>query len=60
MPNCEIGRGARLHKCVVDSGIIIPPGLIVGENPQFDAQRFRVSEQGVCLITQPMIDALAR
>jgi glucose-1-phosphate adenylyltransferase len=59
MPKCEIGRGARLHKCVVDSGIIIPPGLVVGENPEFDAQRFRRSEGGVCLITQPMIDRLA-
>ena len=59
MPNCEIGRGARLHRCVVDSGIIIPTGLIIGEDPILDAQRFRVTDSGICLVTQPMIERLA-
>ena len=58
MPDCMIGRGARLHKCVVDSGINIPADLVVGENPEEDAIRFRRSDNGVCLITQPMIDRL--
>jgi glucose-1-phosphate adenylyltransferase len=31
----------------------------VGEDPDLDTQRFRRSENGVCLITQPMIDRLA-
>jgi glucose-1-phosphate adenylyltransferase len=59
MPDCTVGRGARLHKCVVDSGISIPADLVVGENPEEDAIRFRRSDNGVCLITQPMIDRLA-
>ncbi len=59
MPYCEIGRGARLHKVVVDSGVKIPPGLIVGDFPEEDARRFRRSDQGVVLITQAMIDRLA-
>ncbi|WP_157219111.1 glucose-1-phosphate adenylyltransferase [Flavisphingomonas formosensis] len=58
MPDCEIGRGARLHRVVVDAGVKIPPGLIVGEYPELDAQRFRRSDKGVVLITQPMIDLL--
>lgn len=58
MPGCEVGRGARLHKCVVDSGIAIPPGLVVGEQPEEDARRFRRTKSGICLITQPMIDRL--
>ena len=58
MPNCVIGRGARLHKCVLDSGVIIPPGLIVGEHPEHDAQRFRRTDSGVTLITQYMIERL--
>ena len=37
----------------------IPAGLVVGENPDADAQRFRRTAQGVCLITQPMIDRLS-
>ena len=59
MPDCQIGRGARLHKCVVDSGILIPPGLVIGEDPVLDAQRFRRTDSGICLVTQPMIDRLA-
>jgi glucose-1-phosphate adenylyltransferase len=59
MPYVEIGRHARLSKVVVDRGVKIPEGLVVGEEPDRDAQRFRRTDQGVCLITQHMIDRLA-
>jgi hypothetical protein len=36
----------------------IPAGLVVGEDPELDARRFRRTDAGVCLITQPMIDQL--
>ncbi len=58
LPEVEIGRHVRLRKVVVDRGVIIPEGLVVGDDPALDAKRFRVSEGGVCLITQPMIDRL--
>ena len=59
MPYVSVGRGARLKDVVVDRGVIIPDGLVVGEDPAVDAQRFRRTSKGVCLITQPMIDQLA-
>jgi glucose-1-phosphate adenylyltransferase len=43
---------------VVDRGVQIPPGLVVGEDPEADARRFRRTERGTVLITQPMVDAL--
>jgi glucose-1-phosphate adenylyltransferase len=58
MPYVQIHRGARLTKVVIDRGVEIPSGLVVGENPEVDAQRFRRTDKGVCLITQPMIDRL--
>jgi glucose-1-phosphate adenylyltransferase len=58
MPYVEIGRNVRLSKVVVDRGVVIPEGLVVGEDPLEDAKRFRRTEEGVCLITQPMLDAL--
>ncbi len=58
LPYVNVNRGARLTKCVIDKGVIIPPGLVVGEDPELDASRFRRSEGGVCLITQDMIDRL--
>jgi glucose-1-phosphate adenylyltransferase len=38
----------------------IPDGLVVGEDPVLDAKRFRRTESGVTLITQPMIDKLGQ
>jgi glucose-1-phosphate adenylyltransferase len=58
LPYCTIGRNARLKKVVIDSGVVIPEGLVVGEDPEFDAKRFRRTDKGICLITQPMIDRL--
>ena len=58
LPYAQIGRHARLSRVVIDRGVIIPDHLVVGEDPQHDAARFRRSSRGVCLITQPMIDAL--
>ncbi len=60
LPYAQIGRHARLKRVVVDRGVIIPDGLVVGEDAELDAARFRRSPRGVCLITQPMIDALTR
>ena len=59
LPQVQIGRRARLTNVVVDSGVRIPEGLVVGEDPELDAQRFRRTEKGICLVTQPMIDRLA-
>ncbi len=58
LPYVDIGRSARLTNVVVDRGVQIPQGLVVGEDPGLDAQRFRRSEQGVCLITKPMVERL--
>lgn len=58
LPDVHIGRGARLRNVVIDRSVKIPKGLVVGENAKDDAARFRRSENGVCLITQAMIDKL--
>jgi glucose-1-phosphate adenylyltransferase len=59
LPDVHVGRSARLTKVVVDRGVIIPEGLVAGEDPVEDARRFHVSEGGVTLITQEMIDRIA-
>ena len=60
LPYVDISRSARLRNVVIDRGVHIPEGLVVGENAELDAQRFRRSSNGVCLITQPMIDRLTQ
>ena len=60
LPYVEIGRHARLSNVVIDRGVKIPDHLVVGEDPELDAKRFRRSDRGICLITQNMIDKLGQ
>ncbi|MBF9031140.1 glucose-1-phosphate adenylyltransferase [Rhodobacterales bacterium HKCCE3408] len=59
LPKVEVARHARLHRCVIDRGVHIPEGLIVGEDIEEDKKWFRVTDSGVTLITQKMLDARA-
>ena len=59
LPHCQIGRHARVTKAVLDRGVHIPDGLVIGEDPELDAQRFRRTESGICLVTRTMIDKLS-
>ncbi len=59
LPHVEIGRNVRLKKVVIDRGVVIPEGLVVGEDHDLDAKRFRRTESGICLITRPMIEKLS-
>jgi len=59
LPYVTVQRSARLRRVVIDRGVVIPEGLVVGEDPSEDAKWFRVTERGVTLITQPMLDARA-
>ena len=56
LPYVNVARHARLKNVVIDGGVKIPEGLVVGEDPEEDAKWFRVSEGGVTLITQEMLD----
>ncbi|GAA3868432.1 glucose-1-phosphate adenylyltransferase [Celeribacter arenosi] len=56
LPNVIVHRSARLRRVVVDNRVIIPEGLVVGEDPTEDAKWFRVTERGTTLITQSMLD----
>lgn len=59
LPNVVVHRSARLRQVVVDGGVIIPEGLVVGEDPSEDAKWFRVTDRGTTLITQDMLDKRA-
>ena len=59
LPHATVARHARLKNAVIDRGVQIPKGLVVGEDPEEDAKWFRVTESGVTLITQDMLDRRA-
>lgn len=60
LPRVVVNRKAELTNCVIDSGVVIPEGLVVGQDPEEDGKWFRRSEGGIVLITQDMLDARAR
>ncbi len=60
LPQVIVNRKAELTNCVIDRGVVIPEGLVVGQDPVEDAKWFRRSEGGVVLVTQDMLDARAR
>ena len=56
LPDARIGRNCRLKKVVIDEDCVVPDGTIVGENHEQDRRRFFVTNQGVVLITQAMLE----
>ena len=60
LPQVIVNRKAELTNCVIDRGVVVPEGLVVGKDPVEDAKWFRVSEGGVVLVTQDMIQAWER
>jgi glucose-1-phosphate adenylyltransferase len=55
LPDVQIGQRCRLKRVVVDKGCRIPDGMVIGEDPVQDAQRFFVSAGGVVLVTPEML-----
>lgn len=60
LPQVIVNRKSELKNCVIDRGVIIPEGLVVGKDPEEDAKWFRRTEAGIVLITQDMLDVRAR
>ncbi|WP_323006829.1 glucose-1-phosphate adenylyltransferase [Pseudorhodobacter sp.] len=60
LPDVIVNRKAELKNCVIDRGVIIPEGLVVGQDPIADARWFRRTDAGVVLVTQDMLDMRAR
>lgn len=51
LPGVVVGEDCQLRKTVVESGTRIPPGTMIGHDPQLDRQIFHVTPGGVVLVT---------
>ncbi|MBZ4212009.1 MAG: glucose-1-phosphate adenylyltransferase [Rhodoferax sp.] len=60
LPQVEVGQSCHLRKVVIDKGCRIPDGMSIGLDPAEDARRFFRTEQGVVLVTRPMLERLAQ
>ncbi|MDQ2695254.1 MAG: glucose-1-phosphate adenylyltransferase [Pseudomonadota bacterium] len=55
LPDVDVGRHCRIRRAVIDRGSKIPQGMVIGEDPEEDAKRFRVTAKGVVLVTPEML-----
>ncbi len=55
LPDVTIGRNARIRRAVIDKGVVIPEGMVIGEDPEEDAKRFYVSDNGIVLVCPEML-----
>jgi glucose-1-phosphate adenylyltransferase len=55
LPNVRFGRNCRVTKAVIDKWCELPDGMVIGEDPDEDAERFYVSPGGVVLVTPEML-----
>lgn len=50
--NVKVGAGARLNKVILDKGVEIAPGTVIGENLEQDRKKFTVSDNGVVVVAK--------
>jgi len=50
MDDVEVGRGARLRRCIIDKHVRIPANDVIGFNPEEDAKRFHITASGIVVI----------
>lgn len=61
MHGCDIGERCKLKRVVVDSRCKIPADLTIGYDREQDIKNgFRVTEKGITLVTNDMLEALAK
>lgn len=58
LPDVQINRRCRIRNAVIDRRCKLPEGLVIGEDPELDAQRFYRSPNGVVLVTRGMLARL--
>ncbi|MBO0611828.1 glucose-1-phosphate adenylyltransferase [Thiothrix fructosivorans] len=55
LPEAQIGRHCRITRAVIDRGCQLPAGTVIGEDRELDAKRFRVTPNGITLVTPEML-----
>lgn len=51
LPNAVVGAHCRIRRAVIETGCVLQPGTVIGEDIEQDRRRFEVSSGGVVLVT---------
>ncbi|MFT6992132.1 MAG: glucose-1-phosphate adenylyltransferase [Paraglaciecola sp.] len=61
LPNTKVGKRVVIKRAVIDRNCDIPDNIQIGVDVRDDLERgFRISKDGVVLVTQNMLDKLAK
>lgn len=56
----QIGRYSRVRRSIIDAGVVLPEGVVIGEDPERDiAAGYHVTENGVTVVSTEMTSHLA-
>ncbi len=55
LPEVDIGRHCHIKRAIIDRGCHLPEHTVIGEDPEADTQRFRVTPNGIILVTPEML-----
>jgi glucose-1-phosphate adenylyltransferase len=55
LPGCDIGAGSQLKNVLLDNQCMVPPGTIIGEDPEEDGKRFHITERGIVVVNREML-----
>ncbi|MDP1652146.1 MAG: glucose-1-phosphate adenylyltransferase [Rhodocyclaceae bacterium] len=55
LPNCTVGRRARIRRAVIDKNCKVPEDMVIGHDLAEDRRRFHVTEKGITLVTPEML-----
>jgi glucose-1-phosphate adenylyltransferase len=56
----QIGRHAKVRRAIIDKRVVIPPGTVIGYDPDEDRRRFTVTEKGIVVIPKGAVLEPAR
>jgi glucose-1-phosphate adenylyltransferase len=48
--NCDIGRNAKLRRCILEKNVLIPENAVIGYDQEEDRKLYHVTESGIVVV----------
>jgi glucose-1-phosphate adenylyltransferase len=48
--NCDIGRGCKIRRAILEKNVQMPPGTVIGYDLEEDRKRYTVSDSGIVIV----------
>ncbi len=55
MDGVEVGRHSKIRRAIIDKGVKLPPGTVIGYDPEADRQRFSVTDSGIVVVPKGQV-----